>query len=395
MRRRLILTLAVLCGLTWPVVGDLVSIAPQYWYAQGPVFSSGSAVALNASGESRALVGYVHLSDRSGSHTISAAGSGKIYWNTATGNVFADAGTELRVGLQDVSGDLEDGTFDVYEARIGGTDTVTNNAIMVSTMTSGTKTLSQGDLVAIVVEMVTRGGSDAVGVDTVAHRLFSGATIVPWGSVDTGTLTRVAAGMVATIEFDDGTFGWIDPFPLLLNLQAGFGTTAFNQTSTPDEYAAIIRVPVAMTVTAFGLSVGSVGSADTFEMIFYTDPLGTPVAAATLAVNTSPTPGIGGAFTKVGAAITLAAGTDYAIALRPTSNNNIFWQWFDLGTVQAELKSLQPFSAIYEAARTDQTGAFSATADTHHLPDIWIAVSALDDGAGGGGGGASSHVFVQ
>ena len=79
-------------------------------------------------------------------------------WVAGAGNTFANGSTDLRVGVQDVASGAPDGTYDVYATYTGGTDTITNSALHRKAMTSGTKTIANGAIVAIGHTMVTRGG---------------------------------------------------------------------------------------------------------------------------------------------------------------------------------------------------------------------------------------------
>lgn len=342
---------------------------------------------LDAAGESAFIIGAVHLEGGAagGTKTISAAGSGKLY--TRFGAVtFANGSTNLRMGLQDVdaSTGIEDATFDVYADLVGGTDTITANTVRETTMTSGSKTLTHGDVIAIGCELTGRGGADSLVMQAVNHTTAA-PSLFPYRTVDSGSGPAKGTGTLPmfTIVFDDGTRGWIDPF-FCVNGNTG---TAFAANSTPDERALVFELPFKAVLEGVDIFVGAIASGDDFEVVFYTDPTGTPVAAQTITVD----PDLIGAnssgwvrvkFTEV----TLEADTLYAIAVRPTTNNAI--QIYQVDFAFAALKGPTPLGDNWSlGTRSNQSGAFSLATDDE-LPTMSLYLNQLSDDAGGGGGTA-------
>lgn len=342
-----------------------------------------TAATMDAAGESVAAVGYIRLSTGPGtSKVLSAAGSGKIHVNLGA-LTFADAGTNVRVGVNDVGATgLEDGTHDVYGDFAGGGGGLTANGINTLTMTSATKTITDGDLVAIVVEMTARGGSDSV----VANRATTTSSPVSaYGTADTGSgPAKLTNGpLLCAIEFDDGTLGWMD------NAWARFPTasTAFGSTSTPDEYALVFQVPFKAAVSGLFAGLSNLASTDDFELILYSDPLGTPVAHLTAAFDMS----VGNNetwFSIQTGSYTLSPNTNYAIALRPTTANTLSFFRFDLGTGGANIRKACVFGTNCSTySRTDNAGAFGSQVTTS-LPlfGVWITQLSDDVQTGGSGG---------
>ena len=356
-----------------------------------------TALTANAAGESCGIIGRVRIEGNAGSKTISAAGGGAIYWTTGT-VTFADAGSTLRVGIQDVdlTTGLEDGTFDVNVDYTGGGGGVTANALNKSVMGAGTKTLAHGDLIAIVVELSARGGADAIQIARSIIRQIAQVDVlgIPYGTADTGTLAKQTGTMLyAVIEFDDGTIGWIQGTNGIL---AGTPTAlSFNSGSSPDEYIGTFTPDVPLQISGFAVTISAIAAADTFEAILYEDPYGTPNALVTVTPDTD----VQGSAASTEslwffscAATDLSAGTTYGVAIRPTTTNPLSWEYLSLGTGGAPLKSTLPLPALKMAGRTDQTGAFVET-DVIHMPLIILDVCGLSDGSGGGGG-ASAYAFA-
>ena len=136
-----------------------------------------SGITLDATGETCFMIGHLMLENPlGGSKTISSAGGGSIVWRTGA-VTFANASTTFRVGLQDLSTSSApaqgDGTFDVQAAFTGGGGGVTASSVQTSVMTTGTKTLSHGDKIAISFSMAARGGTDSVVVSINDSGMYS------------------------------------------------------------------------------------------------------------------------------------------------------------------------------------------------------------------------------
>lgn len=345
-----------------------------------------NAATMNAAGESFTAIGRIHLEGGTGSKTISSAG-GKIHWRSST-ITFSNAGTNLRIGIQDIAATgLEDGTFDVYADLVGGTDTITGSTVQSTAMETGTKTIGHGDIIGIAFETTTRGGTDSV---TVAYPVGTAAPanpLFPYITLDTGAgPTRNPGANMLLIEFDDGTFGWLEYYGGAV-LPGSQTNQAFNSGSTPDEYAAVFQVPFKTSINKVALSIGSVASTDTFEVILYSDPEGTPVAERTTTVdphyvgNTTQTDTF---WVALSSGYTLSPNTWYAVALRPTSANSINFGYYNLGSGHTLWKKSTSFGTnIKMSSRTNQTGAFSEV-QNYYLPILYLSLNQLDDGVSTG-----------
>lgn len=356
-----------------------------------------ASAVMDAAGENRFTIGKVHLEGGTGSKTISAAGGGKILIRAAGTTVFNNAGSELRIGIQDVGAatGLPDGTFDVYQARIGGTDTWVSGNIVECAMSSGTKTLSENDIIAIGCELVTRGGTDSVATSVQSAAGLWTTNNFPYG-VTNGVPTTTVSPVL--IVFDDGTLGWIGGVQIARNYSNTPSGPAFNSGSTPDERAVVFKVPFKCTIREAMIAIGDIDPGDDFEVIWYEDPYGTP----TIPTNGTLTPDpdiigntggtLGNFWARWDTPMSVAANTWYAVALRPTTANNINGPAYDdLGSGNEFWKKTQPFGAdVYLAGRTNQSGAFVNIQD-YYLPWFDLRIDSLDDGAGGGD--TTSHVF--
>lgn len=362
-------------------------------WAYGSLFPTAVDQVLDAAGEVCYLVGNVVLPARTGSKTISAAGGGLIHWMPGAATItFANASTNLRVGIQDVSTSggppRGDGTHDVYADLVGGTDTITAQTWRSDAMESGTKTITHGDKVAIAWDMTARGGTDLVRVG--GARIITdntsnnpGSTLVTSGP----TYTAQAALPFCVLAFDDGTLGYIDG-AWFTSTGAAFVGVSINTGSTPDEVCNIFRTegPVSIDALKAVLSLDSF-SAD-LELILYSDPLGTPSVVEALTFDASHG-SVTGAYRVTSIPLTavraLSANTDYAVAIRPTTANGVTYSYFDVSAA-GHFGGHSLGANCYFASRSNQTGAFSGTT-TRRIHGLAARVCSIGDDVGGAGGG--------
>ena len=345
-------------------------------YPSGTKGVSVSNATLDATGEEYHVVGHIMLQNGAagGSKTISSAG-GKIHARFGA-TTFANAGTTIRVGIGAVSTTLNPtamsgspaATPDVYDELVGATDTITSSTIKTITMSTGTKTITDHDLVAISFNMVSRAGADSVLVATNTDSHTANFSR-PAGSLYLAAAwTKTSQIANVLIEFDDGTFGWIEHATELQPPHSSTGsvTTAFNSsTGTADEYGNLINFKTYSTIHGARLSYSPDNAAADFELILYSDPLGTPVAERTLTVDATQTniaAATSNAFNGMFPTAFLASpNTDYAICVRPTTTTSLTLYGYDHVPVDVLLMSGVSSDKCYAVRRLDNTGAFSDT----------------------------------
>lgn len=328
--------------------------------------SSGSTITLNATGETCFMVGHVVLENPlSSSKTISAAGSGKIVW-VAGSVTFANGSSTFDIGIQDVSTASSpaqgDGTYDVKASLTGGGGGITASATNTTTMTTGTKTIANGDLIAITFAMTARGGADSVAVNTQAAA-FAGVTTLsglPAIVENTGgAYARNSTSIpLAYMVFDDGTLGWV----YAAGFTPTFTTQAFNSGSaTADEYGNLINYPFTFMALGIRVTILFAGNSSDLELLLYTDPLGTPAAVKTITVDATQIAATATAINNYymfSSPYLIKANTNYGITARPTTANNITLYHRTVASV-TEGKSVDIGTYNYAIRRLDNTGAFS------------------------------------
>ena len=344
---------------------------PLISYPLGTKSVSTTSATLDAAGEEVHFVGQISLQNGSsgGSKTISSAG-GKIHLRFGT-TTFANAGTTVRVGLGAVSTTLNPpalsgspaATPDVYDDLVGATDTITSSTIKTITMSTGTKTISHGDFVAISINMSARGGADSVVV-SFSLPLENATTPMPVTSTYiASTWARVSGVGSAVIEFDDGTFGWLDSSLELTPIYSSNSLVSVSHnvsTGTADEYGNLIRFPVACGVHGARFYYAPTSASADYEIILYSNPLGTPVAERTATVDATMLGITTGICTIMfSSPFVVTASTDYAITIRPTTANSITTSALDHEPVSVLKASGTDNTDCYAVRRLDNTGAFS------------------------------------
>lgn len=338
---------------------------------------------INAVGESIAFIGRLYLESGPGTSKVFSSAGAKIYARAAS-VTFANGSTNFRAGIQDVSltTGLEDGTYDVQGNFTGGGGGVANG-MNEWAMGSGTKTITHGDLIAVVLELTARGGADSIGIVTPAVGV-TGNLIFPYCTTDTGggpvkikTLPQVIT------ESDDGTLGW---FGSESWAGGALQIASFNVDSTPDEYALVFEIPYKIEINALN-GIITIGASAAAELILYSDPLGTPVAERVITIDPDVVAGTSfGLFEEQITAYELQASTKYAIALRPTTTNNVAITGPTFGSGNGHLRRVTIWgtnASLY--TRTGNTGAFGSE-DTENIPALGFMANKIDNGAGGGGG---------
>lgn len=316
---------------------------------------------LDALGEAIHYSGQVYMVTGSGSHTISSAG-GKIHWRTGT-VTFANAGTTLRIGIQDVSTTATpghgDGTFDVYADLVGGTDTVASTVNYATAMETGTKTIAHGDHISVVWTLTARGGTDSVVVASILNTAPMLNQNYP--AVTTylsATWSRANSPPCLMIEFDDGAFGYI----------VGGGTLSTSNTpqvynsgtGTADEYGNIFSFPYPVVMDGIWFNGNPNTASADFEVCLYSDPLGTPVLIEAITFDASRSSDVASPRQMSLLFSTpreLLQNTTYGLTVRPTTADDVTTYYFDVPA--NGLKVWQLGETCYAIRRLDNTGAFS------------------------------------
>lgn len=357
-----------------------------YFPAQNPyvavtLASAQTQVAMGTDEYKNAVFGYLYIDGGAGGEAKVCSTSCTIQWMPGA-ITWANSATTLDIGIQDMDAATgppaqPDGTFDVKATvtPAGGANphTITANTWNTVTMTTGTKTMSTGDLIAIVWHLTNLGGADSV--TTRIHG--SGATVnMPQAITYNGSW--VAGGGVpnALIVFDDGTRGWIQGSALWSATSAG----TYVSTDNPDEKAIICQTDFdAIVIGMYGYI--SMTNGATATLTFYNDPLGTPTTPTGAQLSPNEAHMTASATTRTYAALIptpfeIKANTPWAVGFAATNGTNVSVAT-DTVNAAADMASYSGGVNCYQGTRQNGTGAFTAgTTIRPHLGIIYRKVTA-------------------
>jgi hypothetical protein len=370
----------LITGMPWP---DW-----QLWHYA--ITAAANSAPLDALNDAFAMMGYIRWAD-CGTHTVSAAGGGSIGFVLGT-TVFAQALSTIRIGLQGIhatlgAGPRPNGVYDVSASFVGNTAPLTTGVWNVKSMTggSGSKTMAEGDKVAIMCELTARAAADSVifsshGVNAsfqnifpVCNELIDGV----WTKTGNVTFQSPKCAIIA----DDGTWGSVGLVPPITPGAA----TAFANSSTPDERGLEFKVPFPCKAReVFADCFGQTVAAD-WEICIYRDPSGTPSLIGTAAIQGElsgrASGGSGGnmhAFLP--SEIEFVVGTKYGITIKPTTTTSINYHAWTLA--HADVRKLFPAGEDLKYLTRTDGGAFTASATALTWPKVGVMLRAFELGGG-------------
>jgi hypothetical protein len=365
------------------------------WPLRPGAWTSAGAATLDTANDAVALIGRLRWSD-GGSHTVDTSGSSKIYVHTSTVAVFDDATSVMHIGIQDVdtttgSPGRPDGTYDVHSVVTTAADTspalTTISSLVAATPTTGTKTMSHGDLISVVVTLVTVGSSPAASV-SIMHQtnsdLGGSSPALPFSVSNTsGSWAASSSGPVVLIVASDGTYGTLDGVGAI----GQFTTVSFSDSTNPDENGNIFQVPFACKASGIMFAGAALGATGDFQYDLTSTPLGTPASLISGPIAI-PAESVGGSTTAAyrflfPAEVALAANTDYCVSIKATAAGNV--SMYGLTLPNAGARVLMPGgTTTFGATRNGGSGAYSTSSTV--IRAICVLVSAYEISAGGGSG---------
>lgn len=353
---------------------------------RGTFLRAYASATLDLTGEKVALIGRVCLPAHTGTKTISSSG-GKIHVYLGT-TTWANAGTSMDVGIQDVTGPDADGTFDVKATLVPGTETLTGSAVNSIAMETGSKVLTHNQMIAVVFDMTARAGADSVIIRNYSTGGGAGS-VYPYCRFHNATSWGVQnGGPNVLIETDDGTMGTIEPYPFIPDNTT---TVSFDSgTATFDEYGSAFILPWEVAISGITIPVSPESTSSDFELCLYTDHLGTPTLVSGFPVTFDASFIASAAIADLWMTITfdglttLAKDTYYGWSVRPTTTSNVSIQHINYGTGNnALLAGLLCGSENFLIKRLNNTGAFTEVTD-QHIP-FCLHVAKFHDGSSSGG----------
>ena len=362
--------------------------------------ASGTPKTMDATAEKAAVMGHLFIEGRGMGKVLNAAGGGAIAFRAGT-VTFAAVGpaSTLDVGLQNLSATPSgikpepDGTFDVKGTLTSGVDTIASNSWKTAVMTTGTKTMSHGDLIGIVLDLTARNGADSV----------------QWATISSTSINRPASNVyvsgawgggaqfdlpLAYITFDDGTLGvlYSADYPAFATL----ASESFVDATNPDERGLLFQVPWNCKAEGARIYCHSAGVATAdYEFNIYADPLGTPSLLASIPVE-------GGQLSNFNAAINilfpskvdLSRNTDYCMTAKATGAGSITLSGDVLP--DTDLRTfLSGGVTLAKVTRNNGCGAFTAESPAVTLYNMKLLLNDFEDSAGGSSGGGHFSAFIS
>lgn len=348
-------------------------------------FAFNTAGTMDATAEKVTMAGQVYWQGAPTSAKTFGASS-KIHFRTGS-VTFADASTNLRIGIQDVitaSGTVmtPDGTFDVYADIAGNSGTITSaddSVVKSITMTAGSKSIAHGDYVAVVWDMTARAGSDSVVISAISGYGQASHPVV-MAYVTAWFLGSTALMPTVILEADDGTLGIIRGG----SFASSSGSFDFQASTTPDENGLIFQVPFRCRADCLMVNMSSNSALADGNVNLYSDPLGTPVELASVAFlgeqgsgGTTETPWM----FQLSSEVVLEPNTDYCVSVEATGTANVSLGYVVLA--DAAHRTVLGLNNCRHGTRSNGTGAFTE-ASTINIPIMAVMISALDNGTGMG-----------
>lgn len=348
---------------------------PFYW---GQDFDAANALnnnlLIDATGEKAAFIGRVSTPNY-GAKSIEFIGF-------RFGTVTKAGGSGLTVSLQDVSSASlvqPDETQDQTVAIANGDSSFASNTWITTGSLSANRSVTQGDLLAVVVEY---DGSGRLGSDSVA--ISGNNNLTGFGSAQcycslkrSGSWAVVAGAPIVALGFSDGTWGTLYG----ASISSAVGQIDFNSSSSPDEYAIEFSLPVPCKVSGWWMGINRISTSGDFDVILYDGT--TPMTGGSMSVDAT-TWGNGSfiGWAPFSQEVQLAASTTYRLAIKPTTTNSVRIYYFDVSAA-AIMQALPGGTSFVLGTRTD-AASWDAATTTRRLFGGLI-VSSVDDGAGGSG----------
>lgn len=332
--------------------------------------STGTGVQIDASGEKFAWIGRVWNKDRA-SKNITKVGF-------RLGTCSGIASNTLTVSLQNVDTTTgppyqPDGTQDQTATIAAGS--LTSNAWVLSPALSASRSVSYGELIAVVAEYTSFSGTPVVQFSQIIGSSNSFPSVQSGPMLFTASWAAVTQYSNILLEFDDGSFGTLsDAYPC-----ATINTHTFNSGSSPNEHALAFTVPFKCKVDGIYAWMNSTAATADFDLVLYDS---TPTALASCSFDSNALRStIGGYHIGEITEQTLNAGTQYYITVKPTTANNCAVYSFDVNA--ANHFQAWPGGTSWQYS-TRSGGSFAAHTTTRRLM-AGIRISALSDDASSGG----------
>lgn len=244
---------------------------------------------------------------------------------------------------------------------------------------NATRAVSRGDLVAMVIENPTFTAGDSLSI---SHLLaaVSGLQGFPYGVNVTGT-KQLQSVPVFALRYDDSTYGFLGSECWAIS---SIGTWTANTGTTPDEVGLAFTLPFPARLSSV-MFTGSVAASADWDIVLYDSSSN---VLATQSCDDDVTGSTGSIFHShtFDAAVELAGGSLYRVALKPTTANSITLPYGVFNSLPL-MDTVEGGQAFYGTSRTDAGSwtNYNNGTDGYRRPRMYLRFDAFDDGQTGGG----------
>jgi hypothetical protein len=295
-----------------------VFVGPNVWTTDATP-STNTTTTIDAANEAITAIGRMEWAD-GGSHTVDTSGSSSIQWRTAA-TTFANGSTVVKVGIgaaittagppARAANAADVITFDVNSSHTGGGGGITASAWQTSVPSTGTKTIANGDLIAVSVQMTARGGADSVThISSVTGASLQRPAVTSFTGAAYATVASVPNFIIVA---SDGTIGWLH----MSDISSSRTARTWNSGSGTVEYGQLYNFPFPCKIYGIYGWIDPDGDSD---VVLYSAPLsGSPVAEKTQTIDANIVAASQGRrFTEFFAApYTYQANSDIAAVFKP------------------------------------------------------------------------------
>ena len=331
---------------------------------------------MDASGEKVAMLGRVFFKDRTGTKDIT-----KVHFRF--GAVTKAGGSTVLVSLQDV--DLAtgppaqpDGTADQSITIANADASFASNTWYSTGALSANRTVTHGDLLAVVWAITDFGGADSVIINGLTSD--GNSTHMPSTALFTASWALNTSAPNVILEFTDGSFGCLDATRLAIPAASAINTHTFSQnTASADEYALKFQFPFPCKVDGAWVVVLFASSTSNFSLILYDSDGTSALVTVTVDANAIAATSSGRIYAvDFPSEVTLLANTTYRLSVRPTvDGQNVTVYSADVST--ANMFQAFPGGTTWtQGTQVNVGGTWTDTATRRMF--YGLRISSLDDG---------------
>jgi hypothetical protein len=268
--------------------------------------------------------------------------------------------------------ETQDETYTISNSDSG----FTSNSWYTTGNLSADRSVSFGELLAVVLEYGTYGGTDSVQISSVS---LNGVKGLSHTTLKTGGSWSAVGSVTPNVllEFSDGTFGTLKgAVPA-----SGFTSFTYKQdTGTADEHALQFQVPFPCKIDGAGAVLSISAGTSNFDFVVYDGTTEMTGGTVSVDANTVRDTSVRHCDVLFSQAIQLEANHDYYLSIKPTQTSNTVTLYVIDVNASGHFQA-HPMGETWKyTSRLDLGSWASATNTRRPLMGLWMC--AFDDAAG-------------